>query len=228
AGGRRALVVDLDPQANSTHYLLGEASEAPGLAEFFDQHLSFRLKTEPATHFVQATASPGLDLMAAGPALDELEYKLESRYKMFKLREGLDELAGRYDEIWLDTPPTLGFYSRTALIAADRCLIPFDCDAFSRRALYGLLAVLEEIRADHNPGLSLEGVVVNQFQARARLPQQLVNELRDEGLPLLEPFLRASVRVRESHQQARPLVALEPGHKLTGELRELYGRLQTG
>lgn len=226
--GRRTLVIDLDPQANSSHYLLGRDSESPGLSGFFEQQLSFRLNPQPVRHFIEATAWDGLHLMASGAALDELETKLESRYKMFKLREALDELADEYDDIWLDTPPILGFFSRTALIAAERCLIPFDCDAFSRRALYGLQAVIEEIRTDHNPQLALEGVIVNQYQPRARLPQQLVEELRNEGLPVLEPFLSASVRIRESHQLAQPLSQLCPGHKLTRQFRDLYQRLREG
>jgi pilus assembly protein CpaE len=60
-----------------------------------------------------------------------------------------------------------------ALIAADGCLIPFDCDDFSRRALYGLIEAVAEIRSDHNPGLKVEGIVVNQFQPRANLPQRM-------------------------------------------------------
>jgi chromosome partitioning protein len=60
-------------------------------------------------------------------------------------------------------------------------LIPFDCDSFSRQALYGLLAEIEELKEDHNEGLEVEGIVVNQFQARASLPQQMLDELIAEA-----------------------------------------------
>jgi chromosome partitioning protein len=70
-------------------------------------------------------------------------------------------------------------------VAADGCLIPFDCDEFSRQALYTLLDNVREIRADHNPKLQVNGIVVNQFQARAKLPQRMVDELLAEGLPVL-------------------------------------------
>src|SRR5690606_9235454 len=99
--------------------------------------------------------------------LEELQGKLESRYKIFKLREALESLAGEFDRIWIDTPPALNFYTRSALIAAQRCLIPFDCDEFSRRALYSLIESVGEIRADHNAELEIAGIVVNQFQPRA-------------------------------------------------------------
>ncbi len=226
ARGQRTLLVDLDPQANSTHYLLGAgtAGAEPTLADFFDQVLAFRLMQNPPEHYVLPTPFPGLQIMAAHPLLDELESKLEARYKMYKLREALNTLDG-FDAIYLDTPPALNFYSRSALIAAERCLIPFDCDDFSRRALYQLLGTLQELRGDHNPGLQLEGIVVNQYQSRARLPAELVTQLRAEGLPVLDAFLSSSVKVRESHQQARPLIHLDPAHKLTREFEALYDRL---
>jgi chromosome partitioning protein len=67
------------------------------------------------------------------------------------------------------------------LIAADACLIPFDCDEFARRALYSLIDNVNEIRADHNAGLEVEGIVINQFQARATLPRQIIGELRTKA-----------------------------------------------
>ena len=122
-------------------------------------------------------------------------------------------------------PPALNFYTRSALIAADACLIPFDCDDFSRRALYGLLETVKEIQADHNAALSVEGIVVNQFQPRASLPQRTVQELIDEGLPVLQPYLSASVKIKESHEQARPMIHLDPRHKVTQEFVALFESL---
>ncbi|MDD2545602.1 MAG: ParA family protein [Burkholderiaceae bacterium] len=215
--GLRTLVIDLDPQGNSSAYLQGSAppADVPGVAHFFDQTLGFSLRPEPATAFVARTPFERLDLMAASPRLDELQVKLESRHKIYKLREALQQLAAHYDRIYIDTPPALNFYTRSALMGARGCLIPFDCDDFSRQALYTLLANVQEIRADHNPALQVKGIVVNQFQARARLPQQLVQELIDEGLPVLQPYLPSSVKVRESHQRALPMVHLDPRHALT-------------
>lgn len=223
--GRRTLVVDLDPQANSTRYLLGAAAPAGTVTEFFDQVLNFKLRPKATEEFIHASPFPNLSVMPADAALEELQAKLESRYKIYKLKEALDALD--FDEIWIDTPPALHFYTRSALIAADRCLIPFDCDEFARRALYTLLDNVAEIRADHNAALTVEGIVVNQFQARATLPQKVVEELREEGLPVLEPFLSASVKIKESHQQAKPMIHLDRAHKLTGEFERLYDALET-
>jgi chromosome partitioning protein len=230
--GRRTLVVDLDPQANSSRYLLGPEVDAQtyaegGTAGFFDQSLKFTLR-EGVEEFLVESPFENLTVMPASARLDELHAKLESRYKIYKLQKALVSIEDRFDDVWIDTPPSLNFYTRSALIAAERCLIPFDCDEFSRQALYGLLGEVEELRADHNAALTIEGVVVNQFQARARLPLEMVEGLQAEGLPVLKPFLRATVKVRESHQLCRPMIHLEPSHKLTGELVELYEALSSG
>ncbi len=225
--GLRTLLIDLDPQGNSSAYLLGAApaEDQPGVAALFEQTLGFSFHPAPPSAFTVRTPFEGLDLMASSARLDELQGKLESRHKIYKLREALVQLGQDYDRIYIDTPPALNFYTRSALMGASGCLIPFDCDDFSRQALYTLLANVQEIRADHNPALQIKGIVVNQFQARAKLPQRLVQELLDEGLPVLQPYLPQSVKVRESHQLARPMVHLDPGHKLTQALVALHGAL---
>ena len=227
--GLRTLVIDLDPQGNSTHYLLGNAfdQETPNLAEFFDQTLKFSARPKSTADFVVATQWDNLDLMCSSPELEELQSKLESRHKIYKLRDALAELDDSYDRVYIDTPPALNFYTRSALIASQGCLIPFDCDDFSRRALYALLENVQEIQADHNADLKVDGIVVNQFQPRANLPQKLVQELIDEGLPVLQPYLSASVRIRESHQQATPMIHLDPRHKLTQDFVALHDALRS-
>lgn len=222
--GQRTLVVDLDPQGNSTRYLLGAgADERPtGVADFFEQQLKFSIRTPATSEYITTSPFENLDVMPSSPALEEMHSKLESRYKIYKLRDALAGLAEDYDAIWIDTPPALNFYTRSALIAAQGCLIPFDCDDFSRRALYALLENVQEIQADHNADLRVEGIVVNQFQPRASLPQRTVQELVDEGLPVLQPYLGASVKIKESHERALPMVHLDPRHKLTREFVALH------
>ena len=224
-------MVDLDRQGNSSRYLMGDlmgdasAKPMPGAAEFFDATLKFSVREPRVSDFIVETPWENLHLMPASAALDELHSKLESRHKIYKLRDALKALENDYDAIWIDTPPALNFYTRSALIAAQGCLIPFDCDDFSRRALYGLLESVKEIQADHNRDLVVEGIVVNQYQPRASLPQRTVQELIDEGLPVRQPYLSASVKIRESHELSRPMIHLDPRHKLTQEFVALYETL---
>lgn len=227
AQGYRTLLIDLDAQANSTHYLTGlTGEEIPmGIADFFKQTLSSGPFAKKGKVDIYETPFDNLHVVTATAELAELQPKLEQKHKINKLRKLLDELAEDYDHIYLDTPPALNFYTVSALIAADRVLIPFDCDSFSRNALYGLLAEIDELKEDHNDGLEVEGIVVNQFQPRASLPQRTVQELLDEGLPVLSPYLSASVKIKESHELARPMVHLDARHKLTQEFVALHAAL---
>jgi chromosome partitioning protein len=227
AEGRQTLVVDLDPQTNSSRYLLGAevASAQPTLGNYFDELLSFKFgKQRDIRDFIHKSPFPGLDVLPASRDMDLLQDKLGAKYKIFKLRDALEKLDD-YQEIFIDTPPSMNFFTRSALIAAKGCLIPFDCDDFSRQALYQLLQDIGEIQEDHNPDLKVEGIVVNQFQPRARLPQQLVSELEQEGLPLFESKLSSSVSIRESHNQSQPMVHLLPKHKVTGQFQALWQEL---
>lgn len=228
AEGHRTLLIDLDAQGNSTHYLTGlTGDEVPtGIADFFKQTLSSGPFAKKGKVDIYETPFDNLHLVTATAELADLQPKLEAKHKINKLRKLLDELAEDYDRIYLDTPPALNFYTVSAMIAADRCLIPFDCDSFSRQALYGLLREIEEIKEDHNEDLEVEGIVVNQFQPRASLPQQLLDELISEGLPVLPVYLSSSVKMRESHQACMPLIFLEPRHKLTQQFVELYQLLE--
>ena len=226
ARGRDTVILDLDPQGNSSRYLLGTAVEEPGDdgSGFFGQMLNFSFREQPLEAFLRPTPFERLRILCSNPELDELETKLESRYKMMKLREALEDLSDN-TAVYIDTPPALGFYSRSALIAAQTVLIPFDCDDFSRRAIYTLMENIREVQSDHNRGLRIGGIVVNQFQPRARLPRQLVEELRSEGHPVLDTFVSSSVKIRESHTRACPMIHLDPAHKLSRELEALYDAL---
>ncbi len=231
AEGKSTLVVDLDVQGNSTHYLLGQKVSNPDLtlAQFFKESLSLNPfganQDLSINRFVHETPYPKLYVLPSHAEMEPLQSRLESRHKIYKLRDALNQLND-YDYIFIDTPPVMNFYSLTALIAAQNCLIPFDCDAFSRESLYSLLNVIGEVKMDHNGGLNIEGIIVNQFQNRANLPQKLVDELIEEGHPVLNARISPSVRVRESHSASKPLIYFDSKHKLSDEFRALHAELQ--
>jgi len=224
--GKRTLVVDLDIQGNSTQYLLGHKIDdsEKTIAHYFKDCLGVSLfgggKGELDTA-IHETPFPNLFVIPSHPELEALQSRLDSKYKIFKLKEALEKLEG-FDAIYIDTPPILNFYSQSALIAADKCLIPFDCDTFARDALYTLMNSIAEVKADHNENLEIEGIVVNQYQKQANLPRQLVEELIGEGHPVLESKISPSVKVRESHTVSQPLIHYAPNHKLADEYRALY------
>ncbi|CZF79039.1 Sporulation initiation inhibitor protein Soj [Grimontia celer] len=229
ASGKKTLLIDLDIQGNSSHYLGVDinAKNDRTVADLLDQTVSWFSVSTPIKNFPQATAYENLDIIPSSPRLAALEPELERRYKIYKLRDALDELENEYERIYIDTPPNLNFYSKAGLIAAHKLLIPFDCDSFSHQALLTLMDNLAELRDDHNRKLMLEGVVVNMFNAQAKFPGQIIENVRELGLPLLEPFIPQSVKMKESHYHQKPLVHFAPKHKLSESFQALYEQLES-
>lgn len=227
--GVKTLVIDLDPQCNSTHYMLGDDSDSPELdaRDYFEATLSFQLAPKSAVQYCHRTAFENLDILPSNPDISDLQSKLESKHKIYKLRDLCEKLSETYQAIYIDTPPAFNFFSLSALCAAERCLIPFDCDEFARQALYSLVHNLRETQQDHNEGLELEGIVVNQFQPRATLPQKIIDSLHEQDLPVLGSKLPASVKMKESHMLAKPLIYFAPKHKLTEAFVALYDELNS-
>lgn len=226
--GKRTLLIDSDPQANSTSYLLGSgASPHATLAGFYDACLGINLFRQSLTEYsTTRTGVPGLHLVAAERGLEDLRTKLENKYKIFKLRDGLKNTT--YDEVWFDPPPANDFFSLACLVAAHEIIIPIDCDAFSLRAAEDVLNTFREVKQDLNPSLELVGAVVNQFQRSTRHSTEILAELQSMGIRVLEPFLPQSVKIRESHSRAVPLVCAEPRHAASLAFCALYDAIDGG
>ena len=229
AYGKKTLLIDIDPQAHSTRYLLGSKAGdvKPTIHDYFEESMySLVSGVGNIRSYIHKTPFDNLDVMPAAPGLAELETQLESRFDMFRLREPLDSLTD-YKYIYFDTPPALNFFTRAALIAGDHCLIPFDCDDFSKQALNMLIDNVHEIRKEQNPKLRVEGIIVNHFQTRANFSRQIVDELKREGLPLVKTHLTTSVKIRESRYKSIPLIFFSPRHKLTQQFEALYKKLES-
>jgi len=247
--GLKTLLIDLDPQANSSQYLLGDdatySSDKPALEpnieNYFEDVLGnqqskslignaigsiLKTRAKGLESYLHQSPFKNLDVIPASPSLGTLAHALESKHKIYKLRDALQPLAEHYDRVFIDTPPAFNFFTLSALIAADRVLIPFDCDVFSKRALQTLIENVIETQDDHNERLEIEGIVVNQFQAQAKLPREVVQQLIDEDLPVLNSMLPPSVLMKESHQKNQPLIHLATDHKLTQAYQSLFNEIE--
>ena len=247
--GLKTLLIDLDPQANSSQYVLGDdatySSDKPALEpnieNYFEDVLGnqqskgllgnaigsiLKSRSKGLESYVHQSSFKHLDVIPASPTLGALAHALESKHKIYKLRDALQQLSGHYDRVFIDTPPAFNFFTLSALIAANRVLIPFDCDVFSKRALQTLIENVIETQDDHNEGLEIEGIVVNQFQAQAKLPREVVQQLNDEGLPVLDSMLPPSILMKESHQKNQPLIHLATDHKLTQAYQSLFNEIE--
>ena len=247
--GLKTLVIDLDPQANSSQYLLGDDATynvdkpalEPNIQNYFEEVLGtgqskgllgnaigsiLKNRSRGLEDYVHQSPFKNLDVIPASPDLGSLAHALESKHKIYKLRDALQQLAGNYDRVFIDTPPAFNFFTLSALIASDRVLIPFDCDVFSKRALQTLIQNVLETQDDHNDRLEIEGIVVNQFQGQAKLPREVVQQLKDEGLPVLNHMLPPSVLMKESHHKNLPLIHLATDHKLTQAYQSLFNEIE--
>lgn len=247
--GLKTLLIDLDPQANSSQYVLGDdatySSDKPALEpnieNYFEDVLGnqqskgllgnaigsiLKSRSKGLESYVHQSSFKHLDVIPASPTLGALAHALESKHKIYKLRDALQQLSGHYDRVFIDTPPAFNFFTLSALIAANRVLIPFDCDVFSKRALQTLIENVIETQDDHNDSLEIEGIVVNQFQAQAKLPREVVQQLKDEGLPVLDSMLPPSIVMKESHQKNQPLIHLATDHKLTQAYQSLFNEIE--
>lgn len=239
ASGKKTLVIDLDPQANSSQYLLNTryheiAGEGRTIFDFFKASLEggsifafnpffSNVNTSDAEpdSFIHKTKFSNLYIIPSHPDLAEIETQLVNKHKIYKLKDMIEKFTD-FEAVFIDTPPAMNFFSQSALIAASRCLIPFDCDAFSKDAIYEVGQHIGDIQSDHNHDLMVEGIVVNQYMARANYPKVVVNSLKEDGLPILSTKISTSVKIRESHHESTPMIFLSPGHKLTKEYQALY------
>lgn len=225
----RVLLLDLDPQANSSQYLLGCGYNRidKTLSNFFENAIKIRVLKNTLQDIVHKTNFNNLYIAPSSSRLTELQQTLQNRYKVFKLKEALDAYIkfARIDQVIIDTPPFLNFYTLSALIACDSVLVPFDCDTFSTKAIHQVAAQIEEVREDHNPHLKLEGVIVNQFQSQASLPKKSIIQLESYGFNVLRPYLSHSVIMKQSHEKCKPIIDLKPKHKLAKEYQDLSFKL---
>lgn len=239
ASGKKTLVIDLDLQGNASRYLMNDRydeikEEGKTILDFYKASLdggsvfgfnpffpSISFSSPEPESFIHETRFDNLYIIPAHPCLADIEAQLVNRHKIYKLKEMAEKMTG-FEELFIDTPPAMNFYSQSALIAASRCLIPFDCDAFSKDAIFDVGKHIGDIQSDHNQRLVVEGIIVNQFMAQANYPKKVVNDLREGGLPILSTKISSSVKIRESHHEATPMIFLSPRHKVTLEYRALY------
>ncbi len=242
SSGKKTLVIDLDPQANASQYLLSDRYneiKEKGLTifEYFKASLDGgsifvfnpffsnlnNSKPEPES-FIHETKFDNLYIIPSHSCLADIEAQLVNKHKIYKLKEMIEQFSA-FEALYIDTPPAMNFFSQSALIAASRCLIPFDCDAFSKDAIFDVGKHIGDIQSDHNHSLMVEGIIVNQYISRANYPKKVVDELKAQGLPILSTKISSSVKIRESHNESTPMVFLSPGHKLTHEYQALYDEI---
>jgi chromosome partitioning protein len=172
AQGKYVLLVDLDSQANAT---MGLGMEVHPTAQ--NVYHSLVTDANPET-MVRKTAIFGYDVLPAAQSLAGATVELVSmQEREYRLKRSLNQIRNNYDYVLIDCPPSLGLLTINALAAADRVLIPVQCEYYALEGLGQLMRTIELVRESINTDLSVMGVVLTMHDKRNQLSRQVVNEV---------------------------------------------------
>jgi chromosome partitioning protein len=215
--GRQVVLVDLDPQGNSTSGL-GFDVRRQRLTVY--QLLSGEAVIDDVA---LPTAVPGLHLVPSDLALAGAEIELATQpEREFRLRRALAELRGGFGHVIIDCPPSLGLLTLNALTAAKEVLVPMQCEFFALEGLGNLIYTVALVRQRLNPDLRLSGILMTQFDARTTVAWEVVDQVR-RAYPaeVYATLIPRNVRLSEAPSHGRPITIYDPSCKGAVAYREL-------
>jgi chromosome partitioning protein len=204
AAERPTLLIDMDPQGN--------ASSGLGITAPPTQIYDVLSGATTAAQALQSTALSHLHAIAAGPDLAGAEIELVSvEGREGLLRDALAPLLPHYDFVLIDCPPSLGLLTLNALVAAHAVLIPLQCEYYALEGLARLLGTIERVRANFNPALEREGIVLTMVDRRANLAQQVESDVRahfGSSAPgaVFDATIPRNVRLSEAPSHGKPIL----------------------
>lgn len=221
--GRRVLLVDIDPQGNTTSGVGIDKLKLEGtIYEVLIDDL-------PLSEVFVETGVPGLSVVPATVDLAgaEVELVLKSG-REYLLRNALRPEAERYDFVFIDCPPSLGLLTLNALVAADGVLIPIQCEYYALEGVTQMINMMNMVRSGLNPQLELEGVVLTMFDGRTNLSIQVAEEVKRHFRgKLFRSIIPRNVRLSEAPSHGVPVILYDPrsrGAEIYMELaREVSG-----
>lgn len=199
---KKVLVVDADPQANTTSALGFNPDEIKiGTYQVLEHEIS-------AKEAIVATSNPNLDLIPAQIDLVAVEIELvdkEQREQM--LRKSLAAIKDDYDYIMIDCAPSLGLITLNALTAADSVIIPIQCEYFALEGLGKLLNTIKSVQNLHNPNLDIEGLLLTMYDSRLRLSNQVVEEVKTHFSKMVfNTIIQRNVRLSEAPSYGETII----------------------
>jgi chromosome partitioning protein len=205
--GRKTLLIDLDPQANSSISFLDHGT--------IDRSM-YDAIADPACDLAQiikpATSLQNLFVAPARIALAKLEARLVGELDAhFRLKDKLDKLAGEYAHVVIDCPPALGLLTVNALVAATHLLIPIQSSYFALEGTDDLLETIEKVRQRPNPGLRILGVVITMHDKRTALARDIREQIQKVfGGKVFRTVISKSVRLEESPAYKESIFTFAP------------------
>jgi chromosome partitioning protein len=232
--GLQCLLIDCDPQANTTGGIGYAKSrlEAEGRATIYDVMMG----EVPAEAAILATEVAGLSLLPGSKNLIGANVELVGwERREFRLRDALAAVRHAYRFILLDCPPALDLLTLNALVAADALLVPMQAEYFALEGISELMSTLDKVASAFNAGLSLEGVVLTMYDDRTNLSQQVTENLKAFfGAKLFRTTIPRNVRLAEAPSHGQPVAlydarsrGAEAYRALAVELMERNGLART-
>ena len=219
--GKETLLVDVDPQGNTTTGLgIERAQLTTSLYDVLTGAISLA-EVECRIDFPRLVIVPATkDLVGA-----EIELVGVDR-REYRLKDALRSVRDRYDYVLLDCPPSLGLLTLNALTAADSLLVPIQSEYYALEGLSALLETMNLVRNGLNPKIYLEGIVITMFDSRNRISHQVVEEIRAHFPDkLFRTITRRNVRLSESPSYGKPICLYDPNSTGAQDYTELAKEL---
>ena len=215
--GLQTLLIDCDPQANTTAGL--------GVARDEERKSVYDLMVQDATaqEVTVKTEVENLSLIPGTKNMIGANVELvQAEGREFRLREALEPIRDKYRFIFLDCPPALDLLTLNALVAADRLLVPMQAEYFALEGISELISTLDKVSAVFNPGLGLEGVLLTMFDERTNLSQQVRENLRSFfSDKLFTTTIPRNIRLAEAPSHGKPVMVYDPKSKGAEAYQEL-------
>jgi chromosome partitioning protein len=219
--GAQVLLVDLDPQGN--------ASSGLGMRPAEGQATIYHVLVEDL-ELIDAIVPASMRNLFVAPTTIDLagaEIELVSMFsREQRLRRALDSVLDLFDLVIVDCPPSLGLLTVNALTAADGVIVPIQCEYYALEGLGALSRNVELVRGNLNPSLEIVGFALTMLDARTRLSQQVVDEVRSHfGDKVFTTMIPRSVRLAEAPSFAQPITVFDPGSRGAMAYRRLAAEL---
>jgi chromosome partitioning protein len=205
-GGKKTLLIDLDPQGNASLTFV----DARNL-----EVTSYELLVDPDVH-IDKTINPSkfdnLDVIAARISLASAETKLIGEFdSYYRLKDKLDPLSGQYDFVVIDTPPTLGILTVNAMVAGTHLVVPVQSSYFALEGTADLLDTYDRIRNRPNPNLKFLGVLITLHDKRTVLAREVLSEIKEKfGSKVFKTVISKSIRLEESPAHNESIFTFSP------------------
>lgn len=215
--GKQVLLVDLDPQGNSSSGLGVEKSKVSNCV------YDVLLNGVSIEDVIIPDVSPGLDLIPATINLAGAEVELVSEMaRENRLKDSVGSLRGKYDFVFIDCPPSLGLLTVNALVAADKLLIPIQCEFYALEGVTKLLDSMKRVKTRLNPSLDIYGVLLTMYDGRTTLSKQVAEEVQNYfEKKVFKALIPRTVKLSEAPSFGQPITEYDPSGKGAQSYMEL-------